>query len=139
MQAHPGALGLLCTAAIVTHEQAQALGATLQAHPHLAGTGMPGDVGQRLLQQAVQMRSARPSQRRQVLANPQPAFDALAGLPLAHQQPEGLGQRHVVQRHRIQVVHQRAKTLLQALAIEFKGLRRLRHHFRLFGHHTQQV
>ncbi|MNP09776.1 hypothetical protein D3C76_1018950 [compost metagenome] len=44
-----------------------------------------------------------------------------------------------MQRHRIQVVHQGAKTLLEALAIEFEVVRRLCHHRRLLGHHTQQT
>ncbi|MNC51838.1 hypothetical protein D3C75_1011460 [compost metagenome] len=42
-------------ATVIAHQQAQARALMLQAHPHLAGVGMPGDVGQGFLQQAVQM------------------------------------------------------------------------------------
>ncbi|MNE56499.1 hypothetical protein D3C80_1514090 [compost metagenome] len=74
-----------------------------------------------------------------MLSDPQAAIDALAGLPLAYQLAEGFGQRYLVQGHRIQVVHQRTKALLQVIAMECQGLRGLLHPRRLVGHPAQQA
>ncbi|MNT32170.1 hypothetical protein D3C72_1680360 [compost metagenome] len=42
-------------ATVIAHQQAQVCAMILQANMNLAGVGMPGDVGQGFLQQAVQM------------------------------------------------------------------------------------
>src|SRR3546814_6026587 len=65
----------------------------LQVNPHLRGTGMPDDIGQGFLQQAIQVGLVRAGQRRQRRVDPQLTGDALALLPLSHQQFESLGQR----------------------------------------------
>jgi len=63
----------------------------------------------------------------------------MAGLPLRHQHRERLGQRQVLQGHRVQVVDQCAKALLQVIAVIFQLRHRAREQLRLVGDQTQQA
>lgn len=67
LQANAGVLGHLA-AAVVAHQNAHAPTVGAEANAHFLGLGMAGDVGQRLLQQAVELGLFGQGQLRQVAA-----------------------------------------------------------------------
>ena len=75
----------------------------------------------------VRLRAQGVPEARQLAVHFNQMTDALARLPLFHQQAQGFGQRQVLQDHRVQIADQRPEPLLQVFAIVFQFAHRARY------------
>ena len=107
---------LLQPAAIIFNTHHQVITDAAQPDLHLCGAGVAGDVVQRFLHQPVEMGAGVGCQLGQVRCQQQAAVDAVLPLPLFGQLGQRLFQPQALQHHRVQVTHQGAKALLQAIA-----------------------
>jgi hypothetical protein len=100
---------------------------------------MAGDVGQRLLHQAIEMGLARQRQARQLFAQLQVAANALRLLPVGGQLLQCRAEFQALQHHRVEITDQAAKALLQALTVVVEQARGVLHLLRPISDHLEQA
>jgi len=125
--------------AIVPQQQAQPVVIPTQMQAHTSCTRMPRHVGQRLLHHAIEVHLGVHWQRWNRSSQPDFALDALGALPLLGELPDGVFQVQVIEHHRIQVTHQRAKAVLQIKTVLLEVRRGFANGVRLLRLHAQQA